>query len=87
MAMISMGAFDAARKLAGHNIPLLAEAVRQGYRDCDQSSLRRALCLTREYLHLVDDDEARLVAANTTKRAVTFGKCTKRDGLSWISSR
>ncbi len=39
MSMISMGAFEPARKLAEHNIPLLAEAVRQGYHDCDIRSI------------------------------------------------
>jgi FAD/FMN-containing dehydrogenase/Fe-S oxidoreductase len=64
MAMISMGALDPARKLAEHNIPLLAEAVRQGY-EIVASEPSTALCLTREYLHLVDDEDARLVAAHT----------------------
>jgi Fe-S oxidoreductase len=64
MAMISMGAVDAARKLASHNLPLLAEAVRQGY-DIVASEPSTVLCLTREYLHLIDDEDARLVAAHT----------------------
>ena len=52
MAMISMGAVDAARKLAAKNILLLAEAVRQGY-DIVASEPSTVLCLTREYLHLI----------------------------------
>ena len=64
MGMISMGAVDAARKLAAHNIPLLAEAVRQGY-DIVASEPSTVLCLTREYLHLIDDEDARLVAEHT----------------------
>ncbi len=64
MSMISMGALNAARKAAEHNIPLLAEAVRQGYTIvCSEPST--ALCLTHEYLNLIDDDDARLVAQNT----------------------
>jgi Fe-S oxidoreductase len=64
MAMISMGAVEAARKLAAMNIRLLADAVRQGY-DIVASEPSTVLCLTREYLNLFDDDDARLVAANT----------------------
>jgi FAD/FMN-containing dehydrogenase/Fe-S oxidoreductase len=64
MAMISMGAVEAARKPAAKNILLLAEAVRQGY-DIVASEPSTVLCLTREYLHMFDDDDARLVAANT----------------------
>jgi FAD/FMN-containing dehydrogenase/Fe-S oxidoreductase len=64
MAMISMGAVEAARKLAAKNILLLAEAVRQGY-DIVASEPSTVLCLTREYLNLFDDEDARLVAANT----------------------
>jgi FAD/FMN-containing dehydrogenase/Fe-S oxidoreductase len=64
MAMISMGAVEAARKLAAKNIQLLADAVRQGY-TIVASEPSTVLCLTREYLHLFDDDDARLVAANT----------------------
>jgi FAD/FMN-containing dehydrogenase/Fe-S oxidoreductase len=64
MAMISMGAVEAARRLAAQNIPVLAEAVRQGY-EIVTSEPSTALCLTHEYLHLIDDDDARLVAANT----------------------
>ncbi len=65
MSMISMGALEPARKLAEHNIHLLAEAVRQGYHIV-ASDPEVTLCLTHEYLNLIDDDEARLVAANTS---------------------
>jgi FAD/FMN-containing dehydrogenase/Fe-S oxidoreductase len=64
MAMISLGAVEDARKLALHNVPLLSEAVRRGY-EIVASEPSSVLCLTREYLHLVDDEDARLVAANT----------------------
>jgi FAD/FMN-containing dehydrogenase/Fe-S oxidoreductase len=64
MAMISMGAVEAARKLAAKNILLLAEAVRQGY-DIVATEPSTVVCLTREYLNSFDDEDARLVAANT----------------------
>jgi FAD/FMN-containing dehydrogenase/Fe-S oxidoreductase len=65
MSMISMGALEPARKLAARNIHLLAEAVRQGYHIV-ATDPEVTLCLTHEYLNLIDDDEARLVAANTS---------------------
>jgi Fe-S oxidoreductase len=64
MAMISMGAVEAARKLAAHNVPLLAEAIRQGY-EIVASEPSAVLCLSREYLNLMDDEDARLVAEHT----------------------
>jgi FAD/FMN-containing dehydrogenase/Fe-S oxidoreductase len=66
MPMISLGALNQARKLAEHNIALLAEAVRQGYHVV-ATEPSAALALTHEYPALVDDDDARLVAANTSE--------------------
>ncbi|MEX2114414.1 MAG: anaerobic glycerol-3-phosphate dehydrogenase subunit C, partial [Pirellulales bacterium] len=66
MPMISLGAVNQARKLAEHNIALLAEAIRQGYHIV-ASEPSAALALTHEYLALVDDDDARLVAQNTSE--------------------
>lgn len=65
MASITAGALDTARRLAAHNLPLLAEAVRQGYQIVTTEP-STTLCLTREYRHLIDDDDARLVAENTS---------------------
>ena len=62
MAAISMGALDTARKMAATNVQLLAEAVRQGYHVVTTEPAA-ALCLTHEYLNLLDDDDTRLVAA------------------------
>ena len=64
MSMISLGALDRAKRIAGRNVPLLADAVRQGY-DIVTIEPAAALCLTHEYLHLVDDPDALLVAENT----------------------
>jgi len=64
IAMISLGAGELARKTAQSNIALLADAVRQGY-TIVTAEPSAALCLKVEYPQLVDDDESRLVAANT----------------------
>ncbi len=65
MTMISMGAVEPAKKLARRNIPLLAEAVRQGYHVITTEP-SAALCLTHEYPQLIDDADAQLVADHTT---------------------
>ena len=64
MSMISMGALDKAKEVAGHNIKLLAEAVRQGYQIV-ATEPAAALCLTHEYLNLFSDDDSQLVAENS----------------------
>ncbi|MEX2561496.1 MAG: heterodisulfide reductase-related iron-sulfur binding cluster, partial [Pirellulales bacterium] len=66
MAMVSLGALDRARKVAARNVSLLAEAVRQGY-TIVASEPSAALCLTREYPDLLEDEDARLVADNTSE--------------------
>ena len=66
MGLISMGSLGPARRLAAHNIHLLAEAVRQGYHIV-ATEPSTVLCLTHEYLHLIDDNDARAVAANTSE--------------------
>ena len=66
MPAMVCGALDYARELAEHNVTLLAEAVRQGYHIV-ATEPTAALCLIREYPQLVDDDDARLVAENTSE--------------------
>jgi Fe-S oxidoreductase len=66
MAMIALGSLDSARRVAEHNVALLAEAVRQGYHIISTEP-SAVLCLTREYPALVDDDDARLVAENSSE--------------------
>jgi FAD/FMN-containing dehydrogenase/Fe-S oxidoreductase len=70
MPMIALGALGPARKMAEHNVALLAEAIRQGYHVV-ATEPSAALALTHEYPALLDDDEARLVASNTSE-ACTF---------------
>ena len=66
MASIAGGALEHARRLAAHNVALLAESVRQGYHIV-ATEPAAALCLIHEYPQLLDDDDARLVAANSSE--------------------
>ncbi|RIK81472.1 MAG: anaerobic glycerol-3-phosphate dehydrogenase subunit C [Planctomycetota bacterium] len=66
MAMVAMGAVERARQLAAANVAILADAVRQGFHIV-ATEPAAALCLTHEYPNLLDDDEVRLVAANTSE--------------------
>jgi Fe-S oxidoreductase len=54
MSMLTLGAADLVRRLAEHNIGLLADAVRQGYH----------IVTT---LSLINDDDSRLVAENSSE--------------------
>jgi Fe-S oxidoreductase len=65
MAAFTMGSLPYARRLADHNIRVLAESVRQGYHIV-ATEPSTVLCLTHEYLNLIDDNDARTVAANTS---------------------
>jgi len=66
MAAVSQGALDVARRLAQRNVAVFAEAVRQGYHVL-ATEPAVVVCLKREYLNLIDDDDARLVAENTSE--------------------
>ncbi len=66
MAAVSCGGLDIARRLARRNVATFAEAVRQGHHVV-ATEPAVAVCLTREYLNLIDDDEARLIAENTSE--------------------
>jgi len=66
MPSIASGVLSHARKLARRNVTVLAEAVRQGYHVV-ASEPSAALCLTREYPELIEDDDARLVAENSSE--------------------
>jgi Fe-S oxidoreductase len=66
MPSIAAGALEHARELAKHNVRLLAEAIRHGYHVV-ATEPAAALCLTHEYPQLLDDDDARLVAANSSE--------------------
>jgi Fe-S oxidoreductase len=66
MPLISLGALGPAKKIAAHNVTLLAEAVRQGYHIITTEP-SAALALTHEYPRLLGDDDSRLVADNTSE--------------------
>ena len=70
MSLISEGAVVRAKKLAQKNVELLAEWVRQGYKVVTTEP-SAALALQHEYLNLMDDQDAILVAKNTID-ATTF---------------
>jgi Fe-S oxidoreductase len=64
MSLISDGVLGRARKLAARNVEILAEYVRQGFQIVTTEP-SAALALKHEYLNLLDDDDARLVASQT----------------------
>lgn len=66
MASVSAGATDAAKRIAYQNAKMLADAVRQGYHIVTTEP-SATLCLTHEYPNLLDDDDVRLVAKNTSE--------------------
>jgi len=66
MAMVSVGAVEAARRVARRNVAALADAVRQGYQII-ASEPSAALCLTHEYRNLLDNADTQLVADNTSE--------------------
>lgn len=64
MAQITLGDVERVKPQARRNVALLADAVRQGYEIvCTEPSA--ALALAHEYLNLIEDDDARLVAEHT----------------------
>ena len=64
MSLISEGSVVRAKRLAQQNVELLAEWVRQGYKIV-ATEPAAALALKHEYLNLLDDRDANLVAENT----------------------
>jgi len=66
MQCVASGAVDRARRLASTNVAILAEAVRQGYHIV-ATEPAAALCLTQEYPNLIDDEDAQLVAENSSE--------------------
>jgi FAD/FMN-containing dehydrogenase/Fe-S oxidoreductase len=80
MPMISLGALGKAKQLAARNVTLLAEAVRQGYHVV-ATEPSAALALTREYPALLDDDDARAVAENTSEACSYLWKLHQNGAL------
>ena len=63
MSLISDGLVSRAKRIAKQNVEILADAVRQGYRVVT-SEPSANLALTHEYLNLIDEVDAKLVAEN-----------------------
>jgi len=66
MQVVAVGAVDRAKRIAARNVSLLADAVRQGYHIV-ATEPSAALCLKREYPQLIDDEDATLVAENSSE--------------------
>ncbi|NMC19981.1 MAG: hypothetical protein GYA33_06120 [Thermogutta sp.] len=64
-AAIASGELDLARRLGRNNTMILAEAIRQGYHVVTTEPAA-AVTLTREYPQLLEDEDSRLVAQNTS---------------------
>lgn len=71
IARITSGDLRGARKIAKRNVRLLAEAVSLGY-TVVVTEPAAALALKREYVHLLDDDDSRIVAENTFEACQYF---------------
>lgn len=65
MPLIASGSIDVAKRVAAQNVAILAEAVRQGY-TIVATEPAATLCLRHEYRQLMTDEEAALVADNTS---------------------
>ena len=64
MARLTMGDAEKVRKLIGPQVRQLAEAVRQGY-EIVSTEPTAILCLKHEYLQLLDNEDAKLVAKHS----------------------
>jgi FAD/FMN-containing dehydrogenase/Fe-S oxidoreductase len=66
MAPLAQGDVDTAREVAGANVRVFADLVREGYTVvCSEPTA--ALAISREYPDLLDDPDAKLVADNTVE--------------------
>lgn len=81
LPLIVQGVVDTARRTAEHNVALLAEAVRQGYKIV-ATEPSAVLALTHEYLSLLPGDhDAQLVAENTYEACHYLWRCHQRGKL------
>lgn len=64
LSLISAGALGPARKIAQANVAILAEAIRGGA-EVVTTEPAATLALKHEYLHILPDSDAKLVAENT----------------------
>lgn len=73
MAALTQGDVETAREAAARNVRLLADLVREGYRVVTPEPTA-AVMLTQDYLSLLDDPDARLVAENTDELTSYLGR-------------
>lgn len=66
LAMIASGDVARARRMIKTNIQVLSEAIRQGYHVVTTEP-SAALCLTQEYRQLIENEDTRLIAENTSE--------------------
>lgn len=77
---LSFGDSDGAREVARYNVRSLAELVRDGYTIvCTEPSA--VVALTHDYLALLDDADAKLVAANTVEMMTFLSQMHDRGEL------
>jgi Fe-S oxidoreductase len=81
LPLITLGALDRAKRLASHNIHVLADAVRQGYHIVTTEPAA-ALCITHDYPSLLDDADARRVADNTSEACTYLWKMHQAGNLA-----
>jgi FAD/FMN-containing dehydrogenase/Fe-S oxidoreductase len=73
MGPLAMGDVETAREVAAYNVRTLAALIRDGYTVvCSEPTA--ALALTQDYLDLLDDPDAKLVAANTVELTALLWK-------------
>lgn len=81
IARITAGDLRGARRVARRNVRLLAEAVGLGYKVV-VTEPAAALALKREYVHLLGDDDSRIVAENTFEACQYLWDLHQQDRLS-----
>ncbi len=81
MARISAGDLRGARRIARHNVRLLADAIRQGY-TVIATEPAAVLCLKHEYPNLLDNEDAHLVASHSEEACEFLWRLHSEDRLS-----
>lgn len=73
MAPLARGDLDTAREVATRNVRVFADLVRDGFTVvCSEPTA--ALMLSQDYLDILDDPDARAVAANTVELTTLLGR-------------
>jgi FAD/FMN-containing dehydrogenase/Fe-S oxidoreductase len=80
MAPLAQGDVDTAREVAKTNLRVLADLAREG-RPIICSEPTAALMLRQDYLHLLDDPDARIVAERTVELTAFLGELRRQNKL------